>query len=79
MPARDIYHAVVIKALTADGWTITSDPLYLAYGGRPAFLTSLKCRGAEGQRGGGAEGQRGRGAEGQRGRGERTRHIELSP
>ncbi|WP_375493386.1 element excision factor XisH family protein, partial [uncultured Nostoc sp.] len=49
MPARDIYHAAVIKALTADGWTITSDPLYLAYGGRPAFLTSLKCRGAEGQ------------------------------
>ncbi|MHC5859996.1 element excision factor XisH family protein [Nostoc sp.] len=29
MPARDIYHAAVIKALTAEGWTITNDPLYL--------------------------------------------------
>ncbi|MEH2371488.1 element excision factor XisH family protein [Nostoc sp.] len=29
MPARDIYHGAVIKALTADGWTITNDPLYL--------------------------------------------------
>ncbi|MBC1224440.1 hypothetical protein GNF10_06025 [Nostoc sp. UCD121] len=26
--ARDIYHAAVIKALIADGWTITNDPLY---------------------------------------------------
>jgi hypothetical protein len=33
MPARDIYHAAVIKALTADSWTITNDPLYLAYDG----------------------------------------------
>ncbi|WP_445636484.1 element excision factor XisH family protein [Nostoc sp. DSM 114161] len=38
MPARDIYHDAVIKALTADGWTITNDPLYLAYGGRELYV-----------------------------------------
>lgn len=38
MPARDIYHAAVIKALVADGWTITNDPLYLAYGGRELYV-----------------------------------------
>ena len=38
MPARDIYHAAVTKALTADGWTITNDPLYLAYGGRELYV-----------------------------------------
>lgn len=32
MPARDTYHDVVVKALTADGWTITHDPLPLVYG-----------------------------------------------
>ncbi len=38
MPARDIYHTAVIKALIADGWTITNDPLYLAYGGRELYV-----------------------------------------
>jgi len=38
MPARDIYHDAVIKALTADGWTITNDPLYLAYGGKELYV-----------------------------------------
>ena len=38
MPARDIYHDVVVQALTADGWTITNDPLYLAYGGRDLYV-----------------------------------------
>ncbi|MBD2439401.1 XisH family protein [Nostoc sp. FACHB-110] len=38
MPARDIYHTAVIKALTADGWIITNDPLYLAYGGRELYI-----------------------------------------
>ncbi len=27
--ARDHYHQLVKQALTADGWTITDDPLYL--------------------------------------------------
>lgn len=27
--AKDIYHEAVIKALEADGWTITHDPYYL--------------------------------------------------
>ena len=30
MPARDTFHQEVINALTADGWRITDDPLYLA-------------------------------------------------
>jgi hypothetical protein len=29
MPARNIYHDAVVQALTADGWTITDDPLRL--------------------------------------------------
>jgi XisH protein len=38
MPARDTYHNVVINALIADGWKITHDPLYLAYGGREVYI-----------------------------------------
>jgi XisH protein len=38
MPAKNIYHDVVIRALTADGWTITDDPLRLSYGGRNLFV-----------------------------------------
>lgn len=34
MPAKDIYHASVVTALTAEGWTVTDDPLYLNYGDR---------------------------------------------
>ena len=30
MSARNIYHEVVVHALTADGWTITDDPLQLS-------------------------------------------------
>lgn len=29
MPARDIFHTVVISALEKDGWIVTHDPLYL--------------------------------------------------
>ncbi len=38
MPARDIYHKVVIDALIADGWTITDDPLFLSYGGQDLYV-----------------------------------------
>jgi hypothetical protein len=34
MPNRDRHHNIVIAALTADGWTVTHDPLYLGYGRR---------------------------------------------
>ena len=34
MPARDLYHDTVVRALTADGWAITHDPLTLSFGGR---------------------------------------------
>jgi hypothetical protein len=38
MPAQDIYHDAVVRALTADGWMITHDPLSLAYGGRDLYV-----------------------------------------
>ena len=38
MPARNIYHEVVVQALTADGWTITDDPLRLAFGGKDLYV-----------------------------------------
>jgi hypothetical protein len=36
--ARNIYHDTVIRALVADGWTITDDPLRLDYGGRNLWV-----------------------------------------
>src|SRR2546430_10502525 len=38
MPAQDIYHDAVLRALTADGWMITHDPLSLSYGGRDLYV-----------------------------------------
>lgn len=38
MPARDIYHNMVVEALKIDGWTITHDPLYLGYGGKHLYV-----------------------------------------
>ena len=38
MPQKDIYHDVVVHALIRDGWTITDDPLHLAYGGRNVYV-----------------------------------------
>ena len=38
MPARDLYHNAVIKALIKQGWTITHDPLLLSYGGQNLFV-----------------------------------------
>src|SRR5262249_3258863 len=38
MPARNIHHAVVVKALIADGWTITHDPYPLSFGGKDLFV-----------------------------------------
>ena len=38
MPARDLCHDAVVKALTADGWTITDDPLRLFYGGEKLYV-----------------------------------------
>src|SRR5437762_13221778 len=38
MPARNIYHDAVVRALQADGWTITHDPLTISYGGRDLFV-----------------------------------------
>jgi XisH protein len=38
VPARNIYHDAVIRALEADGWTITDDPLRLEYGDRNLYV-----------------------------------------
>ncbi len=32
MPANDIFHDVVKKALIRDGWEITHDPFFIRYG-----------------------------------------------
>lgn len=38
MPARDLYHDAVKKALVKDGWTITHDPFRLSWGGRDMYI-----------------------------------------
>lgn len=38
MPARNINHEAVVRALIEDGWTITHDPLTISYGGRDLFV-----------------------------------------
>jgi XisH protein len=38
MPARDSYHDTVVRALQEDGWTITADPFWLAYGDRDLYV-----------------------------------------
>jgi hypothetical protein len=32
MPAKDVYHDTVKKALIKEGWTITDDPLFIQFG-----------------------------------------------
>jgi hypothetical protein len=38
MPARDIYHESVKKALIKNGWTITHDPLTLKWGVKDMYV-----------------------------------------
>jgi len=38
MPARNIYHDAVVRALITEGWTITDDPLTISYGGKDLFV-----------------------------------------
>ncbi len=38
MPAKNLYHDAVVRALVADGWKITDDPLHLPFGGRNLFV-----------------------------------------
>lgn len=38
MPQRDIFHETVKTVLIEDGWKITHDPLYLAFGERDLFI-----------------------------------------
>jgi hypothetical protein len=38
MPAKNLYHDSVARALIEDGWTITHDPLTLTFGGKDLFV-----------------------------------------
>lgn len=38
MPAKDIYHKVVVRAMKKGGWTITDDPLSLKWGSRDFYV-----------------------------------------
>lgn len=38
MPAKDIYHDMVVNALQKEGWVITDDPLKLKWGLRELFV-----------------------------------------
>ena len=38
MPQIDLFHETVKTALIKDGWKITHDPLYLAFGERDLFI-----------------------------------------
>ena len=38
MPAKDIYHDTVKRALIKDGWTITKENLYLPWGGMETYI-----------------------------------------
>jgi hypothetical protein len=38
MPARDLYHDSVKRALSKDGWTITHDPLRLSWGSKDMYV-----------------------------------------
>jgi hypothetical protein len=38
MPARDLYHDPVRKALIKQSWTITDDPLVLPIGARTTYI-----------------------------------------
>ncbi len=39
--ARDLYHALIRRALEADGWLITHDPLTLKYGEQTNLYVDL--------------------------------------
>lgn len=38
MPAKDVYHHVVITALEKDGWLITDDPFKLKCGTKDLYI-----------------------------------------
>ncbi len=38
MSRKDIYHDTVKKALSAEGWVITADPLYIKFGGAEIYI-----------------------------------------
>jgi hypothetical protein len=38
MPAKDIYHDTVKRALVKDGWTVTAENLRLPWGGTDAYV-----------------------------------------
>jgi hypothetical protein len=41
MPAKDVFHQIVISALEKDGWTIINDPLFLKLSRQTEFFIDL--------------------------------------
>lgn len=41
MPAKDVFHQIVISALKKDGWTIINDPLFLKLSRQTEFFIDL--------------------------------------
>jgi hypothetical protein len=50
MPAKDIYHDAVKKALIKDGWTITADPYTIKYEEVQLFADLLAGRTVKAQK-----------------------------
>jgi len=48
MPALDLYHDAVVRALVADGWRVTDDPLVLPVGTRELYVDLAAERAAIG-------------------------------
>lgn len=44
MPAKDIYHETVKRALIKDGWTITKENLQLPWGGTETYIDIIADR-----------------------------------
>ncbi|WP_395139941.1 element excision factor XisH family protein [Armatimonas sp.] len=47
--ARDLYHALIRRALESDGWLITHDPLTLKYGEQTNLYVDLGAEAPEGR------------------------------
>jgi XisH protein len=38
MPAKNVFHDIVVEALAADGWTVIADPLRLTFGDHDMYV-----------------------------------------
>ena len=52
MPARDVHHDLVRRALVTDGWTIANDPLRLTWGRHAIYVDLAADRLVTAEKGG---------------------------